>query len=87
MCLAIPGKILEISESGGIKMCKVDFGGVTQDACIETVPEAKIGDYIIVHAGFALNILSEEEANATLDILHQLEMIDTEIRANEAQVE
>jgi len=87
MCLAIPGKIVEISESGGIKMCKVDFSGVLQDACIETVPEAKIGDYIIVHAGFALNILSEEEAHQTLEALHQLSLIDAEIRANEKALE
>ena len=87
MCLAIPGKIISIYESGGIKMCKVDFSGVVQEACIETVPEAKVGDFIIVHAGFALNILSEEEANETLEIFRQLEMIDMEIRSNEIQQE
>jgi len=87
MCLAIPGKIISIGESGGIKMCKVDFSGVVQDACIETVPEAKVGDYIIVHAGFALNILSEEDAKETLEIFRQLEKFDTEIRTNEFQQE
>ncbi|MCD6476128.1 MAG: HypC/HybG/HupF family hydrogenase formation chaperone [Anaerolineaceae bacterium] len=87
MCLAIPGKIISINESGGIKMCKVDFGGVVQEACIETVPEAKVGDFIIVHAGFALNTLSEEEANETLEIFRQLEMFDAEIRMNDKQLE
>ncbi|MBN2046776.1 MAG: HypC/HybG/HupF family hydrogenase formation chaperone [Anaerolineaceae bacterium] len=83
MCLAVPGKIVEINQDGGLRMCKVDFGGVIQDACIETLPEAKIGDYIIVHAGFALNVLSEEEAQETLEAFRQLEAIDAEIRAQE----
>jgi hydrogenase expression/formation protein HypC len=53
-------------------MAKVDFGGVIREVCIETLPEAKIGDYTIVHAGFALNLLSEEEAQSTLELLGEL---------------
>jgi hydrogenase expression/formation protein HypC len=72
MCLAIPGKILEIDISSSIRMCIVDFGGVTQQVCIETVPEAKIGDYVIVHAGFALNLLTEAEAIETIQLFQEI---------------
>ncbi|MGA9398980.1 MAG: HypC/HybG/HupF family hydrogenase formation chaperone [Anaerolineaceae bacterium] len=73
MCLGIPGKIVEIYTSGTLKMAKIDFGGVTREACIETIPEAKVGDYTIIHAGMALNLLSEDEANETLDMLRKMD--------------
>lgn len=72
MCLGVPGKIVDIYSAGGLRMCKIDFGGVVREACIETLPDAKPGDYTIIHAGFALNILSEEEALSTLEILREL---------------
>ncbi len=72
MCLGIPGKIISISEDHGTKMAQIDFGGVVREACIEVIPEAKPGDWTIVHAGFALNLLSEEEAQETLDILREM---------------
>ena len=72
MCLGIPGKILSIYEDHGTKMAKIDFGGVSREACIEVIPKAKPGDWTIVHAGFALNLLSEEEAQETLDILQEM---------------
>jgi len=79
MCLGIPGKIISIYEDHGTKMAKVDFGGVTREVCIEVIPEAKPGDWTIIHAGFALNLLSEEEAQETLDILQQMaELSDLE---------
>lgn len=59
-----------------MQMAKVDFGGVIRDVCIEAIPDAKIGDYVIVHAGFALNTLSEEEALETLTILKEMERLD-----------
>ncbi|HMD89870.1 MAG TPA: HypC/HybG/HupF family hydrogenase formation chaperone [Anaerolineaceae bacterium] len=83
MCLGIPGKIIEIHDQDGLRMCKVDFGGVVRDACIETLPEANVGDYTIIHAGFALNLLSEEEANLTLDALRELALIEDELNASE----
>ena len=83
MCLGVPGKIIEIHDQEGLRMCKVDFGGVVRDACIETLPEANVGDYTIIHAGFALNLLSEEEANATLDALRELLLIEDELNASE----
>jgi len=72
MCLGIPGKIISIYENHGTKMAKIDFGGVSREACIEVIPEAKPGDWTIIHAGFALNLLSEAEAQETLDILQEM---------------
>ena len=72
MCLGVPGKIIEIYESGGLSMGKVDFGGVTREACLAYIPEASVGDYILMHVGFALNLISEAEALETLDLLRQV---------------
>ncbi len=72
MCLGIPGKIIEVFDYAGTKMAKVDFDGVFQEVCVETVPEVSVGAYVIVHAGFALNILSEQEAQETLAILQEM---------------
>jgi hydrogenase expression/formation protein HypC len=78
MCLGIPGKIMEIYEVNGLKMGKVDFGGVMREACLEYIPEAKIGDYTLIHVGFALNLISEDEAQETLELLHQIANVDNE---------
>jgi len=72
VCLAVPGKITEIYVRDGLTMGRLDFGGVAREACLTYVPEAQIGDYAIVHVGFALNLLSESEAQATLDTLRQI---------------
>lgn len=77
MCLAVPGKIIEVYQVGDMKMGKVDFGGVVRQACLEALPEAKVGDYTIIHAGFALNILNEEEAQETLDVFRELSDFNT----------
>jgi hydrogenase expression/formation protein HypC len=66
MCLAVPGIIEKIDDTGVMKMSKVNFSGVYKSICIEWTPEAKVGDYVIVHAGFALNILNKEDALETL---------------------
>ena len=79
MCLGIPGKIIETYVQSGLHMGRVDFGGVVREACIESIPEAKIGDYTIVHAGYALNLLSEEEANETLDLLREISQFEEEL--------
>ncbi len=63
MCLGVPGKITEIYENAGMSMGRIDFGGVTREVCLAYVPEAKIGDYAMIHVGFALNLMSEAEAN------------------------
>lgn len=83
MCLGIPGKIIEIEDSIGMKMAKIDFGGVIRSACIEAIPEAKVGDYTIIHAGFALNILSEAEAQDTLTLLQEIADLSEELNIDE----
>jgi len=72
MCLGVPGKILKIYEDNSIKMSEVDFNGVTMQVCLETTPQARIGDYVIVHAGFAITLLEESEALETLTMLDQI---------------
>ena len=61
MCLAIPAKVIELYETNGLKMAKVDFGGVIKEACMEYLPEIKLGDYTIVHVGFGLSILDDQD--------------------------
>lgn len=82
MCLGIPGKIIETYEMNGLKMGKIDFGGVVKEACLAYVPEAEIGQYTIVHVGFALNIIDEEEAHKTLELLHEIGAIGEELGEN-----
>jgi hydrogenase expression/formation protein HypC len=72
MCLGVPGKIIEIYQKQGLTMAKVDFSGVTREACIEHVPEATIGDYAVIHVGFAISLLSEEEAQQSIDLLREI---------------
>ncbi len=69
MCLAVPGRIEEIFERDGLTMARVDFGGVKRVTCLEYTPEAIVGNYVLVHVGFALNIIDEEAAEETLEIL------------------
>lgn len=79
MCLGVPGKIVEKYEKGGLQMAKVDFGGVFREACLTYVPEAKVGEYCIIHVGFAISVLSESEAQETLDLLKQIGALENEI--------
>jgi hydrogenase expression/formation protein HypC len=73
MCLGVPGKILSLEPNQiGMTMGKVSFGGVTKEVCLAYVPEAQVGDYVIVHAGFALNKLDEQEANEVFELLRQM---------------
>ncbi len=86
MCLGIPGKIVEVYETNGLRMGKVDFGGVTREACLDYVPEAGIGDYTIIHVGFAISKISEEEAQETLQILREIADFEEELGMTEDQV-
>jgi len=72
MCLAVPGKIIEIYQNKDLLMGKIDFGGVVREACLAYVPEARVGDYTIIHVGFALNIIDEKEAFETLALLEEI---------------
>jgi hydrogenase expression/formation protein HypC len=74
MCLAVPGKITSISSDGGMKMAKVSFNGVLKDISIEWVPEARVGDYVVAHAGSALTVLNTKEAEETLEIFRQISL-------------
>jgi len=76
MCLAVPGKITDIYVSNGLLMGKIDFGGVVREACLTYVPEAKIGDFTIIHVGFALNLIDEKEALETLALLDEISKQD-----------
>ena len=78
MCLGVPGKIIDMYQQGDLKMGKIDFGGVTREACLAYVPEAEIGDYTIIHVGFALPLISEEEAQETLSVLREIAAVGEE---------
>lgn len=69
MCLAVPGKILEAEECDGSRIARVRFGGVTREAYLNFVPEAEVGDYVMVHAGFAISVVDEQEAVRTFELL------------------
>ena len=84
MCLGIPGKIIEMYEANGLQMGKVDFGGVTKEVCLSYVPEAKVGNYTVIHVGFALNVLDEAEALETLQLLREVGAMDEELGAESA---
>jgi hydrogenase expression/formation protein HypC len=80
MCLGIPGRVVEIRNDGGLPMGKVDFGGVRKDACFAYIPEVQLGDYVIIHVGFAISRVDEDEALKTLDILAQMgDLVQTEL--------
>jgi hydrogenase expression/formation protein HypC len=79
MCLGIPGRVVEIRDEGGLAMGKVDFGGVRKDTCLAYLPETAVGDYVIVHVGFAISLVDEEEALRTLEILGEMGAIEPEL--------
>jgi len=79
MCLGVPGKIVETYEKNGLQMAKVDFGGIFREACLSYVPEAQVGEYCIIHVGFAISLLSESDAMETLDLLRQIGNIEEEL--------
>ena len=87
MCLGVPGKIIEIYDKDNMKMCKIDFGGATREACLDFVPEAKIGDYTIIHVGFAISLLSEQDAKETLALLQEIADIDEELGLEQQETE
>lgn len=79
MCLAVPGRIEKIFQKDGLKMARVDFGGVIREVCLDYVPEAKVGDYCIIHVGFAISLLSEQEAQETLAMLKDISNLEEEL--------
>ena len=79
MCLAVPGKVVSIDERNPeLKMAKVNFSGVSKEVCIQWLPDVNVGDYVLVHVGFALNKIDEKDAEETLRILREMGDIEEE---------
>jgi hydrogenase expression/formation protein HypC len=85
MCLAIPGRLEEIADDGLIRLGRVNFGGIVKRVCLDYVPEIQIGDYTIVHVGFAISIVDEQTARETLETFRAMGVLDEELAA-EAEV-
>jgi hydrogenase expression/formation protein HypC len=84
MCLAIPGKVARIDEKDGIRTGRVQFGGITRQACLDFVPEAKEGDYVMVHVGFAISVVDKDEAERTYALLESMGLLAEELAPNGA---
>jgi hydrogenase expression/formation protein HypC len=78
MCLAVPGRVTQIGDRDGTRTAVVDFGGVVKDVCADFVPDVRVGEYVIVHVGFALQRLDEESARRTLALLDKRGSLDEE---------
>ena len=85
MCLAIPGKVLEIEGSGEPRMGRVSFAGIEKRVCLEWIPEVKIGDYVIVHVGFAISKMDEAEAMKTLELFREIDGALEELKIPEPE--
>ncbi len=84
MCLAIPGKILAISEDNGVRAGRVEFGGIVRAVCLDYVPEAESGDYVMVHVGFAISQVDREEAERTYALLNEMGLLTDELPPEES---
>ena len=84
MCLAIPGKVEEIFTEGDLLIGRLNFGGVVKRVCLDYVPDLKVGDYALVHVGFALSKIDEESARQTLDDFRAMGVLDVELEDEEA---
>lgn len=79
MCLGIPGKITDIYEKDTLTMGKLDFGGIIKEVCLAYVPEAKVGDYALIHVGFAISLMDEDEAIETLKLIKEVAEFGEEV--------
>jgi hydrogenase expression/formation protein HypC len=82
MCLGVPGKVTDIYEQSGVRMGKVNFGGIVKEVCLEYVPEIQLGEYTIVHVGFAITRLDEQSALESLRLFEEMDLLE-ELRADE----
>ncbi len=82
MCLAIPGKILSSEMNNGVRVGRVQFGGITREACLDFVPEAAVGDYVIVHVGFAISVVDREEAERSYELLQSMGVLEGELQSD-----
>jgi hydrogenase expression/formation protein HypC len=85
MCLAIPGKVVEVDGESMMRMGRVDFGGITREISLAYLPGVGVGDYVIVHAGFAISQLDEEEAQETLRLLAELGAVEQELATSQGE--
>lgn len=84
MCLAIPGKLMEIVSRDGLRTGRVDFGGIKRDVCLECLPDGQVGDYVLVHVGFAISVIDEEEAMRSLQLLRTSGELEKELQRSDA---
>ena len=82
MCLAIPGKVISVEDENGIRLGRVQFGGITQPVSLDFIPEVSIGDYVMVHVGFAISRVNQEEAERTWQALEEMGMLAGELPAS-----
>lgn len=87
MCLGVPGKVVEIYEQHGTRMGKVDFSGIQKEVCLAYVPEIAVGDYTVIHVGFAITKLDEASALETLRLFNELGILEEELNVEESQEE
>ncbi len=85
MCLGVPGQVIEIYEQQGIRMGRVDFSGIVKDVCLAYLPDVAVGDYTIVHVGFAITRLDEQSARDTLALFQDLGLLDEELHDDVAE--
>jgi len=83
MCLAVPGRVESIRDEDGIRIGEVNFGGVVKKVCLDYVPEIAVGDYTVVHVGFAISKLDRESAEKTLDLFRQMGALQEEMASEE----
>jgi hydrogenase expression/formation protein HypC len=83
MCLAIPGRVEEITADGLIRMGRVNFGGIIKRVCLDYVPETAVGDYVLVHVGFAISTIDEETARQTLEDFRAMGVLDEELESED----
>ena len=82
MCLAIPGKILSSDINNGVRVGRVQFGGITREACLDFVPQAAVGDYVIVNVGFAISKVHREEAERSYELLQSMGVLEGELQSD-----
>jgi len=87
MCLAVPGKIVSIRDDRGTRMAVVSFDGIEKEICLAYLPEVEVGDYTIVHVGFAISKIDEESALETLQMFREIGILEEELGTNEAIAE
>ena len=85
MCLAVPGKVVEIFETNGVQMGKMDFDGITKTICLAYIPDIQIGEYAIVHVGFAIEKLDEKSALETLEVFRNMGFLEEELGLSEIE--